>query len=301
METMIDSIQDLNIFIQILDSGSMSAAARALNLSNAQISKRLKMLETQCGSRLIQRTTRALKATTEGELLAIHARRVLAEIAEAEAALSGRSEPAGRIHVAAPASFGQKYIAPVIFELMRKWPRLQVQLSLTDRFSDLIEEGIDLAIRIYRPQSGGEIARKLCGNERMLVASPEYVKAYGIPQHPEELAEHQCIALVSEREWHLVKDDRRISIKPTGTFSTSTGACLTAAAVAGLGVTLKSVWDIGEELEAGRLVQVLSDWQIDQELGIYAVYPENRQLPYRVRLLIDTLIEKWAPQPPWSR
>lgn len=296
---MIESIQDLRIFLQILESGSMSAAARAQRVSTAYVSKRLRLLEESLSTRLFQRTTRALTVTQEGEKLAVHARRVLAEVEEAERVMTGSKTLNGNLHVSAPASFGRKYVVPIVFDFMRAHPDLNVHLSLSDQRLNMLEQDVDVAIRIYQPLKASEVVRKLADNSRKLVASPVYLQAHGVPMHPDELDDHDCLTFPNENEWRFEKGEQQIGIRPRGRFTTSTGDGLTAAALAGLGIALKSTWDIHKHLASGALVEVLPQWLFSDPLGIYAVYPQSQNTPLRVRLFIDAVVESWAAGPPW--
>ena len=297
---MLDSIQDLRILIQIVESGTLSGAARALRVSPAYVSKRLRLLEDGVQARLFQRTTRALTLTEEGRTLLGYARRLVAEAEEAQAVLAGANSLRGSLKVSAPASFGRRYVAPVVFAFLQAHPELEVYLSLTDRRENLVEHGIDVAIRIYEPENAGEIVRRLADNRRVLVAAPAYLAAHGSPRHPKELADHACLAFPGENEWRFEQHGEQLVVRPRGRFTATTGEGLTAAALAGLGIALKSTWDIHEELSDGRLVHVVPDWRVCRSLAIYAVYPSAPTTRPRVRLFTEALVTAWSPKPPWE-
>jgi DNA-binding transcriptional LysR family regulator len=301
-----DRIGDLGLFLKVLDLGSISAAARSLDLSVAVASQRLKRLEKQLGVRLLHRTTRRLHATPEGAALALQGR-ALVEDLEALTTDLRRSgvEVAGTLRMTASASFGRQYLSPLLPEFLARYPKIRISVDLDDRMQDLISAGYDLAIRIGALDDSNLVARRIATNRRVLCASPGYLARRGTPLVPVDLAEHECLILTGSQGrqdiWRMSdRSDRETSVRVNGRFECNYGELLRDAAVAGLGIALHSTWHVWTELRDGRLVQVLPDWRIP-ESAIHAVMPQRRLVPLRVRAFADFLVEKFGDDPPWER
>ncbi len=289
---MIENLTDLRIFTRIVATGSLSQAGRELNLSLAVVSKRLAALEDRLGVRLINRTTRRLNATQEGVEFFERCQRILADLEEAEAAVTtGREQPKGLLRVTAAIAFGRRRVAPAIVEFSRRHPEVQVDLELTDRTVDLVDSGIDVAIRAGALQDSSLIARKLVGNYRVVVASPDYLVRRGRPEIPEDLARHDCLNFSALGDvWTFIGPNGPFQIRLDTRLRTNDGEVGHEWALAGAGLVMKSIWDVGDDIAAGRLVRVLADWP-SPAAAIHALYPTSRHLSAKVRSFVDFLGE----------
>lgn len=301
---MADALQEMIVFTRVVAAGSLSAAARELGLSPALISRKLAGLEARLGVRLINRTTRSLRLTDEGASYNESCSRVLAEIDEAEAAISaGRAEPRGTLRVALPASFGHQHIAPLIPEFAARFPEVHIALSLSDRSVNLIEEGFDLAVRIAELEDSSLAARRLAPNRRVVCASPAYLARHGKPRTPQDLLKHNCITTNDFTGTWEYKDaeNRPGTVRVTGRYACDNWEVLREWALAGLGIALKSTWDIHRHLADGSLVEVCTEYTFDSDVAIYAVYPHRRYLPAKTRAFIEFLAASFGPDPYWDR
>jgi DNA-binding transcriptional LysR family regulator len=300
---MANALQEITVFTRIVGTGSLSAAARDLGMSPAVVSRRLAALEARLGVRLVNRTTRSLHLTDEGAAYFETCNRVLADIAEADAAVSaGRAEPRGILRVALPASFGNQHVAPLVPRFAERYPAVQLALSLSDRNVNVVEEGFDLAIRIADLADSSLAARKLAPNRRVVCASPAYLSRYGTPLTPEDLAQHNCLATDFAMNWdYRGPNGKRGSVRVSGRYSCDNWEVLREWALAGLGVALKSTWDVRRHLEDGSLVSLLPGYTFATDVAIYAVYPHRRHLPAKTRAFIEFLAESFGPEPYWDR
>ena len=301
---MADSLQEMSVFARVVAAGSLSAAARELGLSPALISRRLAALEARLGVRLINRTTRSLHLTDDGASYYEACTRVLSDIEEADAAVAaGRVEPRGVLRVALPASFGHQHIAPLIPRFAERYPKIQLALSLSDRNVSLIEEGFDLAVRIAHLEDSSLTARKLAPNRRVVCASPTYLERHGTPRTPDELLRHNCLT-TSEfaMNWEYKGPDGKAgSVRVSGRYSCDNWEVLREWALAGLGIALKSTWDVHRLLAEGSLVHVCPGYTFHSDVAIYAVYPSRRLLPAKTRVFIEFLAESFGPDPYWDK
>lgn len=300
---MADALQEITIFTKVVGTGSLSAAARDLGISPALVSRRLASLEARLGVRLINRTTRSLHLTDEGAAYYETCTRVLAEIEEADAAVSaGRAEPRGILRVALPASFGNQHVAPLVPKFAERYPDVQLALSLSDRTVNVVEEGFDLAIRIADLADSSLAARKLAPNRRVVCASPAYLRRHGTLRTPEDLAKHNCLTTDFAMNWdYRGPDGKPGSVRVTGRYACDNWEVLREWALAGLGVALKSTWDVRRHLEDGSLVSLLPSYTFATDVAIYAVYPHRRHLPAKTRAFIEFLAESFGPEPYWDR
>ncbi len=298
-----DRIGDIGLFLRVLDLGSISAAARSLDLSVAVASQRLQRLERELGVRLLHRTTRRLHATPEGAVLAEQGRALVEDLEALSSSLrQAGTGITGTLRVTTSASFGRQYVSPLIPEFLRAHPGVNLSINLTDHVLDLVSSGFDLAIRIGSLEDSTLVARKLADNRRLLCASPDYLREHGWPRTPHDLVRHQCLVLVGAQGrsdvWRF--DDGQgaeIAVRVRGRVEANTGELLSDAAIAGFGIAMHSTWHVCDDLRAGRLVQVLPDFPIALN-GIYAVMPQRRLVPPRVRALVDFLAERWRDVPP---
>ena len=301
---MADSIQEMAVFARVVGAGSLSAAARELGLSPALVSRRLAALESRLGVRRINRTTRSLHLTDDGATYYEACARVLADIEEADATVSaGRVEPRGTLRVALPASFGLQHIAPLIPRFAERYPQVQLALSLSDRTVNLIEEGFDLAVRIAHLEDSSLTARKLAPNRRVVCASPAYLARHGTPRTPDELARHNCLTTTDfAMNWdYKGPDGKPGSVRVTGRYACDSWEVLREWARAGLGIALKSTWDVHRLLAEGSLVEVCPGYTFHSDVAIYAVYPSRRFLPAKTRVFIEFLAESFGPDPYWDQ
>jgi len=299
-----NTLQEITVFARIVGAGSLSAAARDLGMSPAVVSRRLAALEARLGVRLLNRTTRSLHLTDEGAAYYETCNRVLADIEEAETAVSaGRAEPRGILRVALPASFGNQHVAPLVPKFAERYPDVQIALSLSDRTVNVVEEGFDLAIRIADLADSSLAARKLAPNRRVVCASPAYLRRNGTPRTPEDLAQHNCLTTTDfTMSWaYRGPDGKPGSVRVSGRYACDNWEVLREWAAAGLGVALKSTWDVRRHLEDGSLVTLFPGYSFATDVAIYAVYPHRRHLPAKTRAFIEFLAESFGPEPYWDR
>ncbi|MBB4010733.1 DNA-binding transcriptional LysR family regulator [Niveibacterium umoris] len=255
------------------------------------------------GVRLLVRTTRRISLTFEGNAFLEDGQRVLNELANAEAAVSlGGVKASGHIRLSAPAGFGRRHVAPLVMAFLEDNPDVSVSLDLSDRMADLVNEGIDVAIRLGEMRDSSLVSIRLGQNQRAVVASPAYLARCGVPATPDELAHHNCLALSQQRGW-VFRDATDASgsrvLRVSGSFECNDGAVLREWALAGAGLAWRSMWEIGADLAAGRLVSVLDEFAA-APVGIYAVFPQRRQVALRVRLLIDRLKHHFSHPDYWK-
>jgi DNA-binding transcriptional LysR family regulator len=263
---MLDDITELRTFVSIVGAGSLSAAAREMELALSVVSKRLASLERRVETRLIARSTRRLALTEEGQNLYERAQRILAEIDDAEAVLtSGRVEPQGLLRVSAPVAFGRAHVGPVCRELVNAHPKISIDLRLTDRMVELIEEGIDVVVRIGPPKDSRLIMRKLVDDYRIVVGAPEYLEHRGTPMTPEDLEAHDCVHYRGVgTHWRLLDSGgQAVEARATSRLRSNSGEVALDWARAGLGLVMNSWVDVEPDLRTGRLVHVLRGWRSD--------------------------------------
>lgn len=295
------NLNDLEIFVSVVSSKSMSVAGRAHGLSPAVVSKRIKRLENQLGTRLLQRTTRQLSLTEIGQGFYERALAILAGLEDAESYIAGRSnETQGMLKISAPTSFGRMHVAPHLKAFMAQHPSLAVNLVLTDEMTDIIGGGFDVAIRIAELIDSSLVARRLAPVRRVLCASRDYVAKNGPPRDIEDLRHHVCLPAHNNDVWRLVGPKGPIALRPDGMLTTNSSEVIREAVISGLGIALRSTWDVGAELKDGRLVQVLPAFEGSQNVALSAVYPSRQHLPAKVRHFIDYLADIYGPTPYWE-
>jgi DNA-binding transcriptional LysR family regulator len=290
-----DLVSAMKIFTAIVDNGSFAAAANRLDLSRAMASKTVAALEEHLGTRLLNRTTRRLSLTEAGMAFYERSVQILADIWEAEQ-VAGRTatEPRGILKVTMPLAYGLHRLGPVVAQYAERYPQVKMNLSLSDRKIDLIEEGYDVAIRIGRLPESGLIARKLGTAHSIIAGAPDYLERHGRPEVPADLAAHQCLGYSLTNlgdEWRLQGPDGIVSVPSRGSIKADNGDMLRLAAVAGAGLIFQPWFIVEEDVRAGRLEWILKDYA-SEELGIYAVYPSRRYLSAKVRTFIDFLLEE---------
>jgi DNA-binding transcriptional LysR family regulator len=293
-----DKFEGIRAFTQVVASGGFAAAAREIGLSRSAVNKLVIALENELGVQLLHRSTRVVVPTETGLAFYDRCLEILASLEEAERSLTQlQKEPKGRLRVNAPMSFGTMHLSPALADFLVQYPDLQVQLTLSDRFVDPIEEGFDLTIRIAKPQvSASLIVHTLAPAQRVLCASPTYFKTRDIPTHPNELRHHSCLhygQLAVENQWTLIGSDGEHTFSINGTMCSNNGEVLRDAAVRGLGITLLPRFIVEPELQQGTLQIVLPDYH-PTELSIYVIYPVNRHLSTKIRLLVDFLQQRFG-------
>jgi DNA-binding transcriptional LysR family regulator len=301
---MVTETQELIAFNAVAKHGSYARAAKELALSPSGVSRIITRLEERLGARLVQRTTRKLSLTEAGA--AFHARtsQILVDLADAEAEVQKTAlRPKGTLKVSASVVFGHLYLAPLLGELFQQFPELSIDLSLTNRFVDLVEEGVDLAIRIGSLVDSRIIARRLCTNHRILVASPSYIERWGVPRSPADLSDHQCVifnGFPKASEWKLLGPEGPVSVSVAGRLATNNVETLTSAAKQGLGITVGATLSVGPALLSGELCRVLSDYEFEPT-AVFAVYASARQLSTKIRAAVDFLASKISDPPSWDQ
>lgn len=290
-----DGFSDLRFFALLVKEGSMAAAAQQIGLTPPAVSRRLAQLEQRLGVRLLHRTTRRLSLTPEGELYLLDGAKILGDLDALERTVAGaRSTPRGLLRLAATLGFGRQQVAPALSAFAQAYPEVEVQLHLTDRPINLVEQGIDAAIRLGDPPDSRLTVRHLLDNQRVACASPAYLARAGHPSQPADLATHACIVIRESDEtygtWHFLRDGRQESVKVRGMLSTNDGSTATGWALDGHGIVVRSQWDAGPHLASGRLQAVLPGWSLPPA-GVKLVYPTRHQLSAKMRALSDFLAD----------
>ncbi len=293
---------ELGFVVTLAGSASLSSAARELGLSKAAVSKRLALIEQRSGVALVNRTTRRMSLTPEGEIVAECARRILGEIDELGQSLQrSRQAPRGLLRINATLGFGRSHVAPVISRFVKRHPEVEVQLQLSVNPPPLTDDAFDVCIRFGEPPDARVIARRLAPNRRLLCASPAYLARHGVPRTPQDLLRHNCIGIRQGDEAYGTlrlstgSGARRRSetVKTRGTLATNDGEIAVAWALEGHGILMRAEWDIARHLKSGRLVPVLPAWQTP-EADVYAVVPQRLQLATRVRAFVDFIADEFA-------
>ena len=301
-----DRIGDIALFLRVLDLGSISAAARSLDLSVAVASQHLKRLERALGVRLLHRTTRRLHPTAEGQALAERGRMLVQDLeALAEGLRESGQGVSGTLRVTMSASFGQHYISPLLPEFQALHPGMRISAHLSDDVVDLVKEGFDLAIRIGPLDDSRLVARRIASNHRVLCASPAYLRQRGIPRTPAELAGHAGVLLMGRDGrndlWTLTTPEGGlIKVRMESRFESNFGELLRDAVLAGQGIAMHSLWHVADDVRAGRLTVVLPDYP-PPTTQVSAVMPARRLQPPRVRSFVDFLLRHLGESPPWER
>ncbi len=283
------NIEDLRTFVEVADAGGITSAAVRLGVSKSMVSRRLVSLEANLGVQLLARSTRGASLTEAGATFRDYAARVCAEMDVARETILPAGELRGRLRVAAPLSFGPTHLAPLLAEMARRHPHLQIHACYSDHVIDLIAGGFDCAIRLGYLQDSNLLARRVGPIYGTVVASPDYIAAHGSPETPEELSTHQALMQGNET-WQLMDGDKIIPIRPQGRFKADNGTALVAAALAGIGVAMVPDGLVREHIDSGALVPVMARYPI-VPAGIYVVRPPAQHPSRKVRVLIEMLIE----------
>jgi DNA-binding transcriptional LysR family regulator len=291
---------DLAFFSLLARHPSLAAAAQELGVTPPAVSRRLAALERRLGVRLLNRTTRRLSLTPEGERYLEEGERLLRDIEALERSLAASNDaPRGLLRINATFGFGRRHLSPAISDFVRRYPEVDVVLQLTDRPLDLTAHAMDLGIRFGTPPDARVLARKIAANRRLLCAAPAYLAGHGTPAEPRELAAHQCIVIRENNSafnhWPLSDGKQQVLLKVRGPLSTNHGEVAVDWAIAGHGILLRSEWDVAATLRSGQLQRILPAWTGDAA-DIYAIYPQRHHLSAKVRVFIDFLVERFAAQ-----
>jgi DNA-binding transcriptional LysR family regulator len=297
-----DRLAAMTAFARVAETGSFSEAARRLRSSKSVVSRQIAALESELGVRLLHRSTRALTLTEAGRSYFDQLVRILADIDEANLSVSHlQAAPRGRLRVNAPMSFGIRHLAPAIPDFLARCPEVEIDLTLNDRFVDLVDEGFDMAVRIGQLIESSLVARRLAPLRRVVCASPAYLAARGTPTTPDDIAGHECLCysnMSAGNEWKFVdRDGRPWPVEIKGRLRINNGDAIRVAALNGLGLACLPSFIVGEDLRAGTLVPVLTE-AMHQDGAVFAVYPHARLLSPKVRVFIDFLAERFGPNPP---
>ncbi|NMP27175.1 LysR family transcriptional regulator [Rahnella sp. SAP-1] len=303
------SIKSLRLLVAILEHGSFSEVARREGMSPSTVSRTIQQMELLLQTQLLYRNTRAVVATEAGQLLGVHARRIMEQLEEAAEGLQEKeSDPRGRVRINAPVVFGQRHIAPWLYQLSERFPHLQIELMQTDDFIDPLQDATDLLIRIGAMSDSTLQARTLAQQQFRLVASPAYLQRHGTPADPQALSQHSCLVFkgfAGSQRWFFRQGDQAWQAYSfRGPLTGNNAETLTQAAIDGMGFALFPTWLVGEALHQGRLVSVLADYQVSNSLEpqtISAVYPNSRRLSKKVRTVIDFLVEKYGEPAYWDQ
>jgi DNA-binding transcriptional LysR family regulator len=298
---MIDHASEMAAFVRVVDARGFSAAAPGLGLTPSAVSKLVTRLEARLGVRLLQRTTRALSLTAEGEAFYAAARRIVGEIAALEAEISDqRGTPHGLLRVTTSLAFSTHLLAPVIGEFLERHPAIQLELMPTDRVLDMVEEGIDVAIRIGRLADSSFMARKIGDDVRLVCAAPHYLASHPMLRRPEDLARHNCIVSRDRaylNRWHFRIDGEVREIEVGGRLAVSEGEAQLRLALQGLGVVRLTRLTVADAIKRGELVALLQDYSAEEPVPIHAVYPHRKHLATKVTAFVDFILEKFTPAP----
>jgi len=307
-----DKLKQLESFVSVATKGSLTAAARAEGVAPAIMGRRLDALEERLGVKLLVRTTRRISLTHEGSAFLEDCQRLLADIANAEASVSaGGVKASGHLRITAPAGFGRRHVAPLVPRFRELHADVTISLNLSDRVVDLGGEGFDCAVRVGDFPDSSLVSVRLADNRRMCVAAPSYLKRHGTPEHPNDLLKFDCLTLSSDasqtRGWAFLlpqegprAESGVVHFKPAGPLDCSDGQVLHDWCVQGYGVAWRSTWEVEQEIADGRLQEVLADYAAPPN-GIYAVFPQRKHLPLRVRLWIDFLKHHYAQPQFWMQ
>jgi DNA-binding transcriptional LysR family regulator len=299
-----DRLNGMRVFAQVVEAKSFSAAADKLGMSKSLASRHVSALERALSVKLLNRSTRKLSLTEAGALFYEHCARIVQEAELAEQRLAQtQSEPAGLVRMTATPAFAVRHVLPALTEFYKKYPKIRVKLSCSNRVLDLGDEGFDLGIRVSFSPDPNVVARKLTVNRSVLCASPAYLKRHGTPRRVEDLRKHECVLfppLTPKGVWTLRRDRKKYSVPVAGVFETDEMDAVRAAVTAGLGIGILPIYMVGDALRRGKLVPLLRQFQVVPENAIYLVYLPNRTLSSRVRVLIDFLVERFGSTPSWE-
>ena len=299
-----DRLKQIESFAAVVAKGSLTAAAHAEGVAPAIIGRRISGLEQRLGVKLLLRTTRRITLTHEGSAFLEACQRLLADLANAEASVSaGGVKASGHLRITAPAGFGRRHVAPLVPRFIERHPEVSLSLNLSDRVVDIVNEGVDCAVRVGDLPDSSLVSVRLADNRRLCVATPGYLARAGTPKHPSELDRHDCLTLSSDasqtRGWAFMIDGEPLHLRPRGRLDCSDGQVLHDWCRAGLGIAWRSTWEVEAEIASGALVSLLEDFRAPPN-GIYAVFAQRKHLALRVRLWIDFLKHTYGDAAYWA-
>ena len=294
----------MSAFVRSVDGGGFSAAARELGLTPSALSKLVTRLEDRLGARLLQRTTRRLQLTPEGEAFYVRSRRILADMDEAEAeVVEAGVRPTGLLRLHCGSAFGMHQLAPAIPLFLERHPGVELDITISDEPLVGLGEGVDLAIRIGALDESSMVARRICNLERVICAAPSYLERCGAPRTPDDLHQHNCLWITSLpvlRRWPFDTDDGIRVVHIDGNVVANNAETVLQLAMAGVGITRLTDVIVGDAIRRGELVPILSDWHHVEPVPLYATYPSGRNLSPKIRAMVDFLVEQFGPAP-WRR
>jgi DNA-binding transcriptional LysR family regulator len=299
-----DRLKQIESFVAVAGKGSLTAAANAEGVAPAVIGRRIDALEERLGVKLLLRTTRRITLTHEGSAFLEDCQRLLRDLASAEASVSaGGVKASGHLRVTAPAGFGRRHVAPLVPAFVAAHPDVSLSLNLSDRVVDIVNEGFDCAVRVGDLPDSSLVSVRLADNRRLCVAAPDYLRRAGVPATPAELTRHACLTLSSDasqtRGWAFLVEGELIHLRPSGVLDCSDGQVLHEWCLRGLGIAWRSTWEVEGDVAAGRLTALLQDCAAPAN-GIYAVFPQRKHLPLRVRLWIDFIKHSYGNPRYWA-
>ena len=299
-----DRLKQIETFAAVATKGSLTAAAHAEGVAPAVIGRRIDALEERLGVKLLMRTTRRITLTHEGSAFLEDCQRLLTDLANAEASVSeGGVKASGHLRITAPAGFGRRHVAPLVPGFLQQHPEVSVSLNLSDRVVDIVNEGVDCAVRVGDLADSSLVSVRLADNRRLCVAAPDYLTRHGTPKTPNELSRHECLTLSSDasqtRGWAFVIDGQLTHLRPNGRVDCSDGQVLHEWCLRGQGIAWRSTWEVEHDIATGMLAVVLADYAAPPN-GIYAVFPQRKHLPLRVRLWIDYIKHSFGDPGYWA-
>jgi len=296
------NIEHLKLFIKVSQTKNISLAGESLGLSAAVASNYINKLEKHLKARLIHRTTRRVSLTEEGKTFLPYAEDVIASVVSAQRVLTNKTNLLqGTLQVSAPASFGRIHLIPALTGFMKQHPQLKVNLKLSDTIVDLVEGGFDIAIRNSKLKDSSLIASKLANDQRYICASPDYLKQFGEPNHPDDLLHHQCLTLMGLDNWVFNGPTGQVTVKANGNLIADNGEAIRDACVNGLGITICSKWIAYQQFSKQQLVPILPEYSIATETAIWAIYPSARQVAPKIRAFIDYCKAYFGEQAIWDK
>jgi DNA-binding transcriptional LysR family regulator len=296
MEIPMDRLTAMSMFVRVVETGSFSAVAKEINTTQPTISKNVAELESWLGAKLLNRSTRSLRLTESGSDYYERCVAILQEVDEAEQSVGQlQTQPKGVVRISTVVAFGRLHVVPRLAQFIASYPDIRIDVRMNDRIVDMVEEGVDVAFRMGKLPDSSLIAKTLCCSPMVTVAAPEYLKSHGIPQHPRDLKEHDCVIytdLARSHDIDYLEDGDPLRIRVEGPLMTNNTEAMRAALLSGLGIAKAPKWLVGDALERGELVPLLDGYQTNP-IDIHAVYPSGRHLPSKVRCFIDYFAEQY--------
>jgi DNA-binding transcriptional LysR family regulator len=298
----VTAISDFDIFARVARTGNMSAAGREMGLSPAVVSKRISLLEERLGARLFQRTTRQLTLTETGEGYFKRVVDILSLVEEAEDFVTRRNAKArGVLKITAPTSFSRLHVSPLLPEFLSRFPEIQLDMHLTDNFVDIIRDGYDLAIRIGELPDSSLVARKLSPDTRVICAAPAYLERHGTPKSLADLDNHNCLSAGAQETWNVEGPEGPRQLRVKGNIRSNSAELIREALLAGIGLGLRGLWEVGPEIKSGALKVVLPQYRGSSNMAVYAVYPCRDFMPTKVNAFIEYIAGHFGLEPYWEK